>query len=224
MRFDELYVLTNDQFKHNVNGIPHNSFLVAAGFHPERFNESDLIDREVVLLRVLEPVSLPHDADFIRTRIEHHQRRKAEEKYPADVNDGLDRITAVELQDGGLRCSVLGTFFIDDDGHLRLGSDIENFMSLSRLRAFKPRGHALASIINHVNSEVRAKAEEEAKKAGFTRVPSPIHIGTVRYTSTARLHRGKDEPKVDVLVQPADFLARRTAVLGMTRTGKSNTV
>ena len=29
---------------------------------------------------------------------------------------------------------------------------------------------------------------------------------------------------VDVLIQPSDFLARRTAVLGMTRTGKSNTV
>jgi DNA helicase HerA-like ATPase len=224
MRFDELYVLTNDQFKHNVNGIPHNSFLVAAGFHPQKFNESDPIDREIVLLRVLEPVSLPQDADFVRTRIEHHQRRKVEEKYPADVNDGLDPITAVELQAGGLRCSVLGTFFVDDDGQLRLGSDIENFMSLSRLRAFKPRGDALASIVNHVNPEVRAKAEEEAKKAGFKSVPSPIHIGTVRYTSTARLHRGKDEPKVDVLVQPADFLARRTAVLGMTRTGKSNTV
>lgn len=224
MRFDELYVLTNDQFKHNVNGIPLNSFLVAAGFHPEKFNDSDPIDRELILLRVLEPASLPHDSDFIRTRIEHHQRRKAEEKYPADVNDGLDPITAVELQAGGLRCSVLGTFFVDDDGQLRLGSDIENFMCLSRLRAFKPRRDALASIVNHVNPEVRVKAEEEAKKAGFTSVPSPIHIGTVRYTSTARLHRGKNEPKVDVLVQPADFLARRTAVLGMTRTGKSNTV
>lgn len=224
MRFDELYVLTNDQFKHSVNGIPHNSFLVAAGFHPENFSESDPIDREVVLLRVLEPVSLPQDADFVRTRIEHHQRRKVEEKYPTDANDGLDPITAVELQAGGLRCSVLGTFYVDDDGQLRLGSDIENFMSLSRLRAFKPRGEALAAIVNHVNPEVRAKAEEEAKKAGFKIAPSPIHIGTVRYTSTARLHRGKNEPPVNVSIQPADFLSRRTAVLGMTRTGKSNTV
>ena len=39
-----------------------------------------------------------------------------------------------------------------------------------------------------------------------------------------RLHRGKDEAQVDVMIQPTDFLARRTAVLGMTRTGKSNTV
>lgn len=224
MRFDEVFVLTNDAFKQKVNGIPHNSFLVAAGFHPARFGDAHVIDQEIVLLRVLEPVGLPQDNDFVRTRIEHHQRRTAAEKYPGESNDGLDPITAVELQAGGLRCSVLGTFYVDDDGQLRLGSDIENFMSLSRLRAFKPRGEALAAIVNHVNPEVRAKAEEEAIKAGFKKAPSPIHIGSVRYTSTARLHRGKDEPRVDVLIQPTDFLSRRTAVLGMTRTGKSNTV
>ena len=224
MRFDQALVLTNDEFKKKVNGIPHNSFLVAAGFHPEKFNDSHQIDREIILLRVLEPASLPQDNDFIRTRIEHHQRRTEDEKYPNDVNDGLDPLTAVELQAGGLRCSVLGTFFIDDNGKLQLGSDIESFMSLSRMRAFKPRGEALAAIVNHVNPDVMAKAEEDAIKAGFKKAPSPIHIGSVRYTSTARLHRGKDEAKVDVMIQPTDFLARRTAVLGMTRTGKSNTV
>ena len=109
MRFDEVFVLTNDAFKQKVNGIPHNSFLVAAGFHPERFGDAHVIDQEIVLLRVLEPVGLPQDNDFVRTRIEHHQRRTAEEKYPGESNDGLDPITAVELQAGGLRCSVLGT-------------------------------------------------------------------------------------------------------------------
>lgn len=224
MRFDEVFVLTNDAFKHKVNGIPHNSFLVAAGFNPERFGDADIIDQEVVLLRVLEPVSLPQDNDFVRTRIEHHQRRTGGEKYPGEANDGLDPITAVELQAGGLRCSVLGTFYIDGNNNLRLGSDIENFMTLSRLRAYKPRGEALAAIVNHVNPEVRDKAKEEAIKAGFKSVPSPIHIGSVRYTSTARMHRGPSEKLVPVMIQPTDFLARRTAVLGMTRTGKSNTV
>lgn len=224
MRFDEVYVLTNDEFKHKVNGIPHNSFLVAAAFNPERLADAPLIDQEVVLLRVLEPVSLPQDNDYVRTRIEHHQRRTPQEKYPGEPNDGLDPITAVELQAGGLRCSVLGTFFIDENSELRLGSDIENFMTLSRLRAFKPRGKALEQIVNHVNPEVRKKAQEEAEAAGFSQEPSPINIGEVRYTSTARMHRGANEPRVPVLIQPTDFLARRTAVLGMTRTGKSNTI
>jgi Helicase HerA, central domain len=224
MRFDEVLVLTNDAFKHKVNGIPHNSFLVAAGFNPSSFGDAEIIDQEVILLRVLEPVSLPQDNDFVRTRIEHHQRRTGGEKYPGEVNDGLDPITAVELQAGGLRCSVLGTFYVDEKANLRLGSDIENFMTLSRMRAYKPRGDALSMIVNHVNPEVREKAKEEATKAGFKTAPSAIHIGSVRYTSTARMHRGTGEPLVPVMIQPTDFLARRTAVLGMTRTGKSNTV
>lgn len=223
MRFDEVTVLTNDRWKHSVNGIPHNSFLVAAGFNPEKMADAAVIDREVILLRVLEPVGLPQDNDYVRTRIEHHQRRTSDEKLPGDPNDGIDPMTAVELQAGGLRCSILGTFYIED-GQLRLGSDIENFMTSSRLRAYKPSGDALAMIVNHVNPEVLQKAEKEAREAGFAGAPSPIDIGTVRYTSTARMHRGGNEALVKVQVQPTDFLARRTAVLGMTRTGKSNTV
>ncbi|KOX63730.1 ATPase [Pseudomonas psychrophila] len=223
LRYDECFVQTNDAFKHAVNGLPHNSFLLAAGFDPARFDAASEIDREVVLLRVLGPAPLPQDGDMIRTRIEHHQRRREAERLPGDVNDGLDPMTASELQWGGMRCRVLGTFYMEN-GQLRLGSDIENFMSLSRMRAYKPRGTALELIVNHVNPEVRAKAHDEALKAGFQDTPQPINIGTVRYTSTARLHRGVGEQLVRVEIQPADFLARRTAVLGMTRTGKSNTV
>jgi DNA helicase HerA-like ATPase len=222
MSFDEALVLTNDEWKHRVNGIPHNSFLVAAGFNPTRLAGAAEIDKEVVLLRVLEPVTLPQDNDLVKTRIEHHQRRTSEEQLPGDVNDGLDPMTAAELQSGGLRCSVLGTFYMEN-GELRLGSDIENFMTLSRMRAYKPTGESLSKIVNHVNPDVRRKAREEARSAGFAEAPSPINIGTIRYTSTARMHRGTN-PLVNVFIQPTDFLARRTAVLGMTRTGKSNTV
>jgi hypothetical protein len=223
LKYDECFIQTNDAFKHAVNGLPHNSFLLAAGFDPSRFDAAPAIDQEVVLLRVLGPAPLPQDGDLVRTRIEHHQRRREAERLPGDVNDGLDPMTASELQWGGMRCRVLGTFFMEE-GQLRLGSDLENFMSLSRMRAFKPRGAALELIVNHVNPEVRAKARDEAIKAGFKDTPKAIEVGTVRYTSTARLHRGAGEAPVKVQIQPADFLARRTAVLGMTRTGKSNTV
>ncbi len=223
LKYDEGFIQTNDFFKHAVNGLPHNSFLVAAGFDPNKFDQARTIDQEVVLLRVINPVALPQDADMVRTRIEHHQRRREDERLPGDANDGLDPMTASELQWGGMRCRVLGTFYIEND-QLRLGSDIESFMSLSRMRAYKPRAAALELIVNHVNPEVKAKAKDEAIKAGFHDVPKPIDIGTVRYTSTSRLHRGSNETLVKVQIQPADFLARRTAVLGMTRTGKSNTV
>jgi hypothetical protein len=223
MGFKEAMVLTNDAWKERVAGIPHNSFLIAASFDPTKFANALEFDKEVVLLRVIGPASLPQDVDMLRTRIEHSQRRTADELFGEDVHDGLDPLTHAELQYGGLKCRVLGTFYFDD-GYLRLGSDIENYMCSTRLRVFKPRGDALSKIVNHVNQEVLSKSMDEAKKSGFKGLPTPIVIGTVRYTSTARLHRGENEPKVPVKIQPSDFLARRTAVLGMTRTGKSNTV
>ncbi len=223
MSFTEAYVLTNDAWKARVAGIPHNSFLLAASFNPEKYAESDPFDQEVILLRVLGPSALPSDSDIIRAKIEHNQMRTSEEIFNNDAFDGLDPITQNELQFGALRCRILGTFY-EEEGELRLGSDLENYMSSTRLRVFKPRGKALEAIINHINPEVKKKTLEEAKKAGFKDLPTPIEIGTVRYTSTARLHRSKTEPLVPVRIQPSDFLSRRTAVFGMTRTGKSNTV
>lgn len=223
MNFSEALVLTNDSWKEKVAGIPHNSFLLASGFDPKRLNEASELDREVVLLRVLGPASLPSDADLIRTRIEHNQRRTSSEIFNQDIHDGLDPITQNELQYGGVTCRILGTFYMEK-GDFRLGSDIENYMSSTRLRVFKPRGDSLSMIVNHINPEVEKKSLEEAKKSGFSNVPSPIKIGTVRYTSSARLHRGPNEVLVPVYIQPTDFLSRRTAILGMTRTGKSNTV
>lgn len=223
MSFTDVSVLTNDAWKEQVAGIPHNSFLVAAAFDPNKMSETHTFDKEIVLLRVLGPSPLPSDADLIKTRIEHNQRRIEEEVFVTDVLDGLDPLTHAELQYGALKCRILGTFY-EDNGELRLGSDLENYMSSTRLRVFKPRGDALNLIINHINPEVKNKSLEEARKSGFSGLPTPIEIGTVRYTSTARLHRGRDESLVPVMIQPSDFLARRTAVLGMTRTGKSNTV
>src|SRR5690606_26120381 len=103
----ECLIQTNDAFKKNVGGIPHNSFLLAAGFNPQSFSKAPDMDREVVLLRVLEPVALPQDADLVKTRIEHHQRRLETERLPGDGHDGLDPITADELQWGGIRCRVI---------------------------------------------------------------------------------------------------------------------
>ena len=47
-------------------------------------------------------------------------------------------------------------------------------------------------------------------------------IGIVRYSSARRFQQ--EEEEVPVYVYPKDFLGKRTALFGMTRTGKSNTV
>ena len=51
---------------------------------------------------------------------------------------------------------------------------------------------------------------------------SDFKIGKIRYSSSCRFQDKKED--VPVYVNPNDFLGKRTALFGMTRTGKSNTV
>ena len=49
---------------------------------------------------------------------------------------------------------------------------------------------------------------EDAERLGLSGTVEPFRIGTVRYTSTDRLHRKNEAAEeVPVLVQPSDFLA-----------------
>ncbi len=150
--------------------------LAGAAFQPGTLESAQFVDQELVLLRFHWPIK-PHFFHLIfwicfKTRIEHNQRRTTQEVFTSDANDGMDPITHDELQYGGLKCRILGTFYLSD-GHLRLGSDLENYVSSTRLRVFKPRGKALGLIVNHTNPEVRSKALEEAKRSGFSKLPTP---------------------------------------------------
>ncbi len=215
------YVMTNDLWKYKALGIPHNCFLVAASFDPQHLSEASEDEMEVILLRVLGSAKLPQDDDLVRTKIDHFKEQKSPMGSP---DRKMDEITQNELQFGGLKCRVLGTFFVADD-ELWLGSDLESFATATRLNVYRPTGKALETIVNYVDPIRRRAAREMAEQLGLKGEIQPFQIGTVRYTSTDRLHRRSPRAeKVPVVVQPADFLARRTAVLGMTRTGKSNMI
>lgn len=214
-------VMTNDLWKSRALGIPHNCFLVAATFDPEQFSGVPEEDREVLLLRVIGSSKLPQDDDLVRTKIDFFKERK--DIFGANGRE-IDDITKNELQFGGLQCRILGTFFVSD-GELWLGSDIESFATASRLNVYRPHGDSLNTIVNYVDPIRRRTARETARDLGLGQDIQPFQIGTVRYTSTDRLHRRDARSvKVSVSIQPSDFLARRTAVLGMTRTGKSNMI
>jgi hypothetical protein len=218
MTYDTAHVMVNDMEKAKVRGVPHNCFLVAASFNPENFPQSSLDERRVILLRVTGSAKLPQDDDLIEAKIESLQERKS----PQDENE-LDSITEGKMQFHGLECRILGTFYRRDQ-RLQLGSDIESFSSATRLDVYCPRGEALKKIVNFVDPIKQEAADEAAEEMGLGDSLSPFKVGTVRYTSTDHMHREEDEPKVPVKIQPADFLGRRTAVLGMTRTGKSNMI
>lgn len=214
-------VMTNDLWKSQALGIPHNCFLVAASFNSEDMANTPEEDREIILLRVIGSAKLPQDDDLVRTKIQFFQERK--EIFPNETRD-IDDITLNQLQFGGLKCRVLGTFF-SSDGELWLGSDLESFATAARLNVYRPHGKALHTIVNYVDPIRRRSMVEDAQKLGLSSTLHPFRVGTVRYTSTDRLHRRDPRAEiVPVFVQPSDFLARRAAVLGMTRTGKSNMI
>ncbi|MDP9316783.1 MAG: DUF87 domain-containing protein [Chloroflexota bacterium] len=219
--YEHALVMTNDLWKANTLGVPHNCFLVATAFDPGAFATVPVEDREVILLRVVGTTRLPQDDELVRTKVDLFQQQTT--IYgPAEDRD-YDDITRNQMQFGALECRVLGTFY-SQNGELHLGSDLESFASAARLNVYRPRGKALELIVNHVDPIRRRTALEEAKQLGIEKPIESFRIGTVRYTSTDRLHRRDEAEKVPVTLQPADFLARRTAVLGMTRTGKSNMV
>ncbi len=227
--YDTAQVMTNDLWKEKVLGIPHNCFLVAAEFNPNNLNGNSLKDTEIILLRVIGSAKLPLDDDLIKTKIDKFQNQQ--DKYQNNIQNlkdqnltnGYDDITLNKIQFHGLECTILGTFY-QRDNLLWLGSDLESFVSSTRFNVYRPRGKALETIVNYVDPIRRNKAREDMKELGIRREIDSFPIGTVRYTSTDRLHRRKEEDKVRVSIQPTDFLARRTAVFGMTRTGKSNMV
>jgi len=220
--YEYAFVMTNDLWKARALGVPHNCFLVAASFNPDEFAGTPEIDREVILLRVIGSARLPQDDDLVRTKIDFFQQQT--DIFSTEENRDIDDITLNQLQFGGLKCRVLGTFFTSD-GKLWLGSDLESFATASRLNVYRPLSDALTTIVNYVDPIRRHNASEDAQRLGLSGEIQPFRIGSVRYTSTDRLHRRDPRAEiVPVLVQPSDFLARRTAVLGMTRTGKSNMI
>lgn len=233
MNFDEAVFLTNDFWKETVRGVPMNSFLLGASFYADNWDATPEIDREIVLLRVLGQEQLPHSKDNLLAMIESYSKRTQLERakkggegpdvFEFDQRDGFDPHTLVELQFGAMRAGVVGTFYMRS-GALCLGADIENFASATHLRVYKPDEKALKTIVNFIDPIRRQQAEAKAKELGFPKAPESFNLGTVRYTSADRLNRGPEESHVPLGINPVDFLSRRTAVLGMTRTGKSNMI
>lgn len=218
--YEAALVMTNDLWKANALGVPHNSFLLATAFNPDAYTEATEEEREVLLLRVIGPARLPKDDEIVRAKIDYFQKQ-------TDVHGSSERdyddVTRNWMQFHGLECSIRGTFFIRD-GELWLGSDIESYASATRLNVYRPRGRALETIVNYVDPIRRKKAAAEAAALGIKGAIKPFRVGTVRYTSTDRQHRRDAGELVPFHISPSDLLARRTGVEGMTRTGKSNMI
>jgi len=196
--YDRAYVLIADSWKERAKGIPQGSFLLA-------YYENERDVSEALLLRVLRPTKLPTDSDVISSMVEYY---KDNLKTTGKENQ-LDSFTRYEFSFSGIECRILGTFYKNSEGVTQFGADVENFYSAHHYSVVKPNSEVLERIVNVPEGSISGR-------------PADIKIGKVRYSSSLRFQALEDD--VPVYVNPKDFLGKRTALFGMTRTGKSNTV
>jgi hypothetical protein len=201
MSYSTAEILVSDAWKQRSGGIPQGAFLLA--YYDSEVNNKKTL--EAILLRVIEPTSLPQDQDVVTSMIEYYQE---DIKTGTGDNSQLDSHTRYRYSFSGIKCSVLGCFYIDSEGKTRFGADLENFYSAHNYSVIKPTDEILKYIVNYRESSVPGG-------------PNDIRIGKVRYSSSQRFQSG--EYLVPVFVHAQDFAGKRTALFGMTRTGKSNT-
>ncbi len=202
LTYSRAEILIADAWKQRAKGIPQGCFLLA--YYDNEPNDSK--NAEAILLRVIQPTRLPTDQEVISSMVEYY---KDDIRTGTNQRSQLDTFTRYEFSFSGLECSVLGSFYIDDQDRTRFGADLENFYSAHNYSVVKPSPDILKAIVNY---------RENGSPGGS----GDIKIGKVRYSSSRRFQQ--TEVDVPVYVQAPDFAGKRTAMFGMTRTGKSNTV
>jgi hypothetical protein len=215
--YDEALVQIHDFHRQRVGGIPALSFLIATRVSPGALADVRQEDASIVLLRVLDKANLPNADEALRVRVETAQRVSGEVARHWDDRAVMDPTTHNLLSYAGVRCRVLGTYYMVETGsenapvfRLFFGSDLSNYYPNRGLKVFKPRGRVLEAIVNFRDPRMSESVQD-------SRVP----IGQVRYASSHRPFQGIDG--VPVQITPTDLLGQKTALFGMTRTGKSNT-
>lgn len=223
INYETARVIIHDFHRAKVGGIPSLSFLIASRVDP---NNADIDfkteDASFILLRVMDAASLPQDKEAERIRVETAQRVSGETEKHWDDPGAMDMRTKNLLGFAGVQCRIIGTFFLEENEHneeaplnLKFGSDISNYYPNRGLKVYKPNGKALEYIVNYADpSSIQAHIE----KYGNT---ERVKLGFVRYASTNRKYQQIDD--VPVYIYPADLLSQKSALFGMTRTGKSNT-
>lgn len=217
INYETAKVIIHNFHRQKVGGIASLSFLIATRINHNDDSEIDFTKEEssIILLRVMDSTSLPQDVEAERIRVETAQRVSGEEDKFWDLT-AMDKKTKHLFDYAGLQCRIIGTFFLDEDPYnseaplsLKFGSDISNYYPNQALKVYKPTSEALELIINYCDP---ANIREQKVR---------VKLGNVRYASTNRRFQHVDE--VPVYIYPSDLLSQKSALFGMTRTGKSNT-
>lgn len=204
--YGKAIVLTDDFSKDKAGGVPLGVYLLAAAGH-QTDSGFVLDDEELVLLRVRGTTALPNEADLVQTRLAVVRDATATGRAFDDVTDTLTRL---ELQQSAFDCEVIGTFFLQQGSGstLDFGADIDNVVSSAKYQVFLPSPKVLSWLASYPE----------------TGADDTLPLGSVRFASTTRRARVSGTNNAEVRVHISDFIGRKTAVFGMTRTGKSNTI
>ena len=211
LEYGSANILIHDYRKSVVDGIPHGCLLLATRLTPE---EPEITDptyerMALILLRVVGGVALRSDIDVERARLEA-VKRAHDTVQNFDEAEHTDQFTLDLLRYAGAKCRVLGTFrMYQDEGsgewQVHFGGDLDNFYAGQGMKIYKPHGEALERIVNY-----RRPDETDA---------SPTRIGRIRYSAAIKDITPESVP---VEITADDMIAQRTALFGMTRSGKSN--
>jgi hypothetical protein len=214
--YESALVLIHDFHRQKVGGIPSLSFLIATRIDPKSLIDYTQEDASIILLRVMDAAPLPNAFEAERVRVEIAQKASGEDIH-WDSEELMDPHTNSLLSFAGVKCRVIGTFFLDknldEDSEsliLRFGSDLSNYYPNRGLKVYKPNDQALSLIVNYRDPDRRD-----------LRTNQSVVLGNIRYASTNRAFQGVSN--VEVRILPVDLLSQKTALFGMTRTGKSNT-
>ena len=212
MDYDTAEVLIHDAMKTEVGGVPHGCLLIATRMKSGTEPRLDDSDAQFILLRVLGSSRLPNDIEMQQKRLEA-AKRASDSPSNYDEDNTTDTLTLHQMRYAGAHCRILGTFRPRANPDTQLpelafGGDIANFYAGLGMKIYKPAGAGLRRIVNHTKDENDGEPR--------------IEIGRLRYSASAY---APDAPEaVPIEMTTADIIAKRTALFGMTRTGKSNTV
>src|SRR5258705_4537825 len=110
--YEDSLVQIHDFHRGKVGGIPALSFLLATRLAPSIAVDVREEDASVILLRVLDHADLPNAQEALRVRVENAQRVSGELDKTWDHRDVMDPTTHHLLNYAGVRCRVLGTFYV----------------------------------------------------------------------------------------------------------------
>ena len=224
INYENAKIQIHDTERQKVGGIPSLSSPIATRVDPDRDNiDFKEEDASFILLRAMDAAQLQNSLEAERIRVETAQRVSGDTNTHWDGDGIIDTKTRVYLGYAGIQCRIIGTFYLDEPSgengngrlHLKFGSDLSNFYPNRGLKVYKPNGKALETIVNYTNP---SNLEEHIEKYGTA---ESVKLGYIRYASTNRKFQDIDD--VPVHIYPADLLSQKSALLGMTRTGKSNT-